>query len=835
MNYFLATDSDAEVEEAEVERLVRPSPKQKPPRRDRRRERVVEDTGKESDPDLSLNYKRVGALVSAKNPNKKKVKVQITEGKNKGEITNVNVETLQSHPERYVIPKDDGTPAAWSPEEQALYDGGTDLNERAKDDPELASMIRDLLNPKGQGAGYLAESTPSFPAKSLMRGKELPKGIETLGDLVKALRQAQKTPPGQAKSKREPAPAPPPESGPSEPSEIIPSPDKTEAPKSEPESDKSDPDEPSADKPDGSDSKSPEPKTEPDKTPGNKPASKIKRRVPEEWEELSARTAVLETVPQGEIRRKLLDGLMRGHVHVDDVSEILATYHTAKRRPSSEKTAEQLIADAAGWFVTDVSQVKPPKYGKTYAGEEKPYSELTPEEQELSLTAHKNRSLALSMAAQESVKQVLTKTIETPPALASFLSLVLLKQKSEDPEYEEANSRAVAAQVYRRTLAEGTSEIVDPDTIKKTFEFIGDNSLAQRAAAAYFQARDYQEARDRFLKSDSPEHVSEHDSVEDIVRGITRGSDYLSDKSFLYPRTAITQDPAGAFRNKLLDSIRTLRPDKYPDIRERLDVYERRLYDKQKVKYDREVEKIQKRYQRSVEKSLSKHDRALEQAKSKHEADLKSYTKAYKRYDRDYKKFLDDLKEQQELAQKSGYRIAPKQLTPPVPPEPPKGLEAPLAIDLLDVPELPEPPPKPARYGLTGTMSESESVWEEQKKQVTATNKRAVYWGVEEKPKIESPVWQHAKNQDLTRADLSAIEARAKTWLKALPKEMPEDTRARAALDHGIRDADDGAYAAGVPPPQYEDLLGRMSKKGSLSELAKTDPVAAFDLLLGRK
>jgi hypothetical protein len=71
--------------------------------------------------------------------------------------------------------------------------------------------------------------------------------------------------------------------------------------------------------------------------------------------------------------------------------------------------------------------------------------------------------------------------------------------------------------------------------------------------------------------------------------------------------------------------------------------------------------------------------------------------------------------------------------------------------------------------------------------------------------------------------------------LKALPKEMPEDTRARAALDHGIRDADDGAYAAGVPPPQYEDLLGRMSKKGSLSELAKTDPVAAFDLLLGRK
>lgn len=60
-----ATKTDAEKEEEEAERLVRPSPKDKPPRRDLRRERIKEEdedtrpAGAENDRDLSLNYKRV--------------------------------------------------------------------------------------------------------------------------------------------------------------------------------------------------------------------------------------------------------------------------------------------------------------------------------------------------------------------------------------------------------------------------------------------------------------------------------------------------------------------------------------------------------------------------------------------------------------------------------------------------------------------------------------------------------------------------------------------------------------------------------------------------------
>jgi tRNA nucleotidyltransferase/poly(A) polymerase/DNA topoisomerase IB len=62
-----ATKSPAEHEDEEVERLVRPDPKHKPPRHDLRREQVKEkdeDTeyqGADKDRDLSLNYKRVAA------------------------------------------------------------------------------------------------------------------------------------------------------------------------------------------------------------------------------------------------------------------------------------------------------------------------------------------------------------------------------------------------------------------------------------------------------------------------------------------------------------------------------------------------------------------------------------------------------------------------------------------------------------------------------------------------------------------------------------------------------------------------------------------------------
>lgn len=64
-----ATKSHGENEDEQTERLVKKSPKKKPPRKDLKKERVdveadpdMEDLGAEGDRDLSLNYKRVAAL-----------------------------------------------------------------------------------------------------------------------------------------------------------------------------------------------------------------------------------------------------------------------------------------------------------------------------------------------------------------------------------------------------------------------------------------------------------------------------------------------------------------------------------------------------------------------------------------------------------------------------------------------------------------------------------------------------------------------------------------------------------------------------------------------------
>ena len=62
----VGTKTDAEKSDEEAERLVRPMPTKKPPRKDLRRERVQVDDpdtkpqGAENDKDLSLNYKKVG-------------------------------------------------------------------------------------------------------------------------------------------------------------------------------------------------------------------------------------------------------------------------------------------------------------------------------------------------------------------------------------------------------------------------------------------------------------------------------------------------------------------------------------------------------------------------------------------------------------------------------------------------------------------------------------------------------------------------------------------------------------------------------------------------------
>lgn len=206
---IIATKSPHEREEAETERLVRPLPKLKPPRHDRRRERVEVDEDPDletKDKDKSLNYKDVGGSMVArllarfaretpKPP--KKVKVRL---KDTGHVTEISEETLRESPSKYEkYEEEEGGPKEPS--------GGGSVHDLAKGDAKLETSFKELTNPKSD-LGGLAEGNPNLPAAAIFKTVKFPPEIKTLGDLVKALRSAPKAKPGKPAPKT-PAPEAP--------------------------------------------------------------------------------------------------------------------------------------------------------------------------------------------------------------------------------------------------------------------------------------------------------------------------------------------------------------------------------------------------------------------------------------------------------------------------------------------------------------------------------------------------------------------------------------------------------------------------------------------------
>jgi hypothetical protein len=119
-----ATKDHYELETEETERLVRPSPKVKPPRHDKTREDVHErdsdtdgDPDLKGDPDMSVNYKNVGGSLServaarfaAEDAPKSKTWVRVL-NKDKDHVTRVRPETLQDEPVRPANPSGLTTP-----------------------------------------------------------------------------------------------------------------------------------------------------------------------------------------------------------------------------------------------------------------------------------------------------------------------------------------------------------------------------------------------------------------------------------------------------------------------------------------------------------------------------------------------------------------------------------------------------------------------------------------------------------------------------------------------------------------------------------------------------
>lgn len=224
MDQRWATKTRAEQEDEEVERLVRPAPKVKPPRHDRRREQVNPDRDPDidddpdiaKDPDRSRNYKDVGGSVRVfLRYAQEKVPAR---SRDTGKIVYIAPDTLKEKPGEYeaVDPaeaeaekskkpgKADPKKAPEAPAEgdDSFSAAGKAVRQMMKDDPALESRIKGITDPATQ-LGGLAKEHPGLPLAQIFKGVEFPAGLKTLGDAVKALQSQPAKKPGK-KPKKEP-------------------------------------------------------------------------------------------------------------------------------------------------------------------------------------------------------------------------------------------------------------------------------------------------------------------------------------------------------------------------------------------------------------------------------------------------------------------------------------------------------------------------------------------------------------------------------------------------------------------------------------------------------
>lgn len=199
----LGTKTHEERVDEEAERLVRPLPRKKPPRRDLRREEIRPDRDQDvdsdpdlkGDPDLSLNYKSIGGSVSLIAQVLQKfgeqsdlISVRLRET---GKVVNISPETLKKEPGKYekIEESEDKSPEKDGDKLQRFVDDlnnpKSELAQRSEKDPY--KFLEELADPSTD-IGQIAEAHPDHDVRTIFKNIGLPPEIRTFADVVGVIR-----------------------------------------------------------------------------------------------------------------------------------------------------------------------------------------------------------------------------------------------------------------------------------------------------------------------------------------------------------------------------------------------------------------------------------------------------------------------------------------------------------------------------------------------------------------------------------------------------------------------------------------------------------------------
>lgn len=518
--------------------------------------------------------------------------------------------------------------------------------------------------------------------------------------------------------------------------------------------------------------------------------------------------------------------LIRQNLHPDDVTELMSAYHTAKAaNPKTLGDALDMVGGGKAYQPDPSKITRTPRFGQDSTGAELPFESLTPEDQHKATQKYRMQLAATSLAARTAVVNRLKAKADVPEELLSRIAdFGLTKLEGETPEQRLERAQKASKEVFGQTLASGFAyenradnsrweaqrneaiqeheneakakgEEYDPDLdtdlpsippgehkevsetqITKLLSSLDGDPGAQQIAVGFLQAADYMDAQERFLNSSSSsEAMTEHQPPKKIWSGVQKAMGFFQDQAKRYPEALRwANDPAASFRNRVLDKVRTLAPEKYPFLQKWNEEYEDEDYDRKQKEWDKAFSE-KKPYR---EQGVKPPPRPMEPPgyASRHGEKKQSRSQS--------RKLLNDL--QRQWGKDEGAKTASS-----------------VVLRFL----------RYSSYPLGVTMGSS----------ADSTSKTAVYGGVQPYPKGHEGFapytkWTQVHQRDLTETDYSGIVASAREWLR-MPvlstdvEGIVRDTQLRAALDLAIRTHEDGRYSVGLQPPVYNRLLAKLAGK----------------------
>ena len=457
-------------------------------------------------------------------------------------------------------------------------------------------------------------------------------------------------------------------------------------------------------------------------------------------------------------------------LHPKDQENIISQWETLRRKddPSKDKQFFKDLEVIRGGV--DIASIEPPKK-VAWKGKEVDYDRLSSQDKAEALQAYRNRLTAVKLVGQDLYKDMLADRVPAP-----LVSVLTTEGKKTPP-----------VQVFKDVLTDGVEEPPLPaKELKRLFKDLSPDSWP--TVAAYFQARDLQDAHKRYLQTNA---INEQLPVRDIVRQLQSATDDLRERDRLYPE-GMSLNTAADFRRLTLRHLENLA----------------RQGSMNTANY-RSV----RRWCQTVD--ADDYDSALAKWKSRGE----------------------------EVSQSGGLDQWPLQ------PEKPEGYDqirgathqnhsAPRPSGLWSKLKNLMTPARPQSRVAFRYLSTCTDV-----RLMSASTRTAVYWGVAPYPTDHEGFapyneWEQSHARDWSEKDAETLLDAAKEWLKSdllsLAMEGSDpDVAYRAALDLAIRVTDDGKYSMGLPPGIYNELLAKLAGKPVGETLLTIREASTFPYNLG--